>query len=122
VTDPRQAFGRWGEDLAAHYLQRRGYEILARNVRTEYGEIDLIARERDMLVFVEVKARRTQAFGWPEAAVGTGKQSRLLTACRAYLQAHPDPLAESRIDVIAILQRRPGAKPELVHFEDAIHA
>ncbi len=121
MTDPRQVFGRWAEGLAARYLERRGYEILARNVRTAYGEIDLVAREADEIVFVEVKARRTEAFGWPEAAVGAGKRARLMAACRAYLQSHPEPVGGSRIDVIAIVQSRPGADPGLVHFEDAIH-
>lgn len=114
----KQALGRWGEDAAARYLQERGYEIVARNTRTEFGELDLIARKDGQLVFVEVKARSSGRFGPPEAAVTAAKQEHLIAAAESYLQAHP---AETnwRIDVIAI-QRRPHAEPEIVHFEHAV--
>ena len=126
----RQAFGRWGEDLAARYLMRKGYTILARNVRTSYGEIDLIARQECnsgegeppafITVFVEVKTRSTASFGLPEESVDRRKQTHLLSAAQAYLQNHPDLDGDWRVDVIAIQRRRPGEAASLKHFEDAL--
>ena len=121
-----QSVGRWGEELAAGYLRQRGYLILERNARTPYGEIDLVA-SRDELggsctVFVEVKTRRTGAFGLPEEALTARKRAHLLAAARAYLQAHPDLSDAWRIDVIAIRQMRIDETPEILHFENAISA
>lgn len=118
MATQKQALGRWGEDAAARYLQERGYEIVARNVRTAYGELDLLARKAGELVFVEVKARSSSRFGPPEAAVTVAKQEHLVAAAESYLQAHSIK-SNWRIDVIAI-KRRPGAEPELVHFENAV--
>jgi putative endonuclease len=116
----KQALGRWGEAQAAEYLGQRGYLVLERNARTAYGEIDLIARQGTVLVFVEVKTRSTSAFGLPEASVTPRKQAHLLAAAQAYLQAHPDLEGDWRVDVIAI-QRRPSSQaPEIAHFENAL--
>lgn len=120
MTTARQRLGKHGEDLAARYLQAQGYLILARNVRTPYGELDLVARQGEVVVFVEVKTRRNDAFGMPEDAVGFRKQARLLASAQAYLQAHPDLPGHWRVDVIAI-RLRPGHSPEVRHFENAIH-
>jgi putative endonuclease len=114
----RQRIGRWGETVASYFLEQRGYRVLARNVRTGCGEIDLIARhESEMLVFVEVKTRTNENFGLPEEAVDARKLEHVFRAAEAYLQAHAE-LAEQewRIDVIAI-QGKPGEKAENVHIE-----
>lgn len=119
----KQRIGRWGETVAAYYLEQRGYHVLAHNVRTGRGEIDLVARQEaaslrgDMLVFVEVKTRTNEQFGLPEEAVDERKLEHLFRAAEAYLQEHPE-LAEQewRIDAIAI-QGRPGEKTEDVHIE-----
>ena len=76
MVHQRRRFGNWGEDAAVRYLKTRGYEILDRNYRSSWGEIDIIARQRDVLAFVEVKTRHSLKFGRPAAAV-TGKQIRL---------------------------------------------
>ena len=65
----KQELGCWGEEQATQYLQQNGYEIIARNVRTPYGEIDVVARKDERMVFVEVKTRSTASFGFPEEAV-----------------------------------------------------
>jgi putative endonuclease len=119
----KQRIGRWGETVAAYYLEQRGYRVLARNVRTGRGEIDLVARQEDarhpgdVLVFVEVKTRTNEQFGLPEEAVDGRKLEHVFRAAEAYLQEHPE-LAEQewRIDAIAI-QGRPGEKTEDVHIE-----
>ncbi len=121
MTTRRQAVGRWGENLAQAFLQERGYTILERNVRTPYGELDLVVRSGSTLAFVEVKARLSPAYGEPEAAVTAAKQAHLLQAAQAYLQLHPELEAlDWRIDVIAIRRDRTGGKPEVVWFENAI--
>jgi putative endonuclease len=119
MTARNRALGQWGETLAADYLARQGYAVLDRNVRTPYGEIDLLARKEDTLVFVEVKTRSGDAYGNPEASITPAKRQHLIAAAQAYLQAHPEIDLPWRIDVIAIRKRR-TATPEIVHFEDAI--
>jgi putative endonuclease len=119
MGNQKQKLGRWGEDAAALYLTERGYTIVARNVRTEYGEIDLIAKQGEQLVFVEVKARRGQQFGEPEEAVTLAKQEHLANAAESYLQANPHS-GDWRVDVIAINRRR-GSELEIVHFENALN-
>lgn len=122
----RQRIGRWGEATAAEYLSKRGYDILGRNARTRYGEIDLLARAPEgMLVFVEVKTRTSRSFGYPEEAVDARKLGHLVSSAEAYLLEHPEMEAGPdgagwRIDVIAI-EGRPGEEPDRVgieHFEN----
>jgi putative endonuclease len=115
----KQRLGRWGEDAAARYLTERGYKVIARNVRTEFGEIDLIAKQGDQLVFVEVKARSGSQFGQPEEAVTQTKQEHLVNAAESYLQTNPHA-EDWRVDVLAI-RRNASGKLEIVHFENAIN-
>ncbi len=115
----RQRLGRWGEDLAARHLQAQGYTILARNVRTPYGELDLVALQDAVVVFVEVKTRTGDAFGLPEQAVDARKQAHLYAAALTYLAQHPDLPEDWRVDVIAI-RRFPDQPPEVVHFENVL--
>lgn len=119
MKTPRQALGRWGETLAADFLVQKGYSILERNVRTPYGELDLVARQGKVLVFVEVKTRSSRAFGLPEEAVTSRKQAHLLAAAQHYLQDHPALEGDWRVDVIAI-ERCFGQSPAIVHFENAL--
>jgi putative endonuclease len=121
MTESRQRLGRWGETLACRYLAERGYTIVARNVRTPYGEIDIIASQPDgSLVFVEVKTRRSAVFGPPEVSVTTAKKAHLLASIQSYLVDHPDFMGEYRLDVIAIQSGTDNQPPEIVHFENAI--
>ena len=120
MSTTRQALGQWGETLAADFLARKGYEILARNVRTFYGEIDLVARFKERLVFVEVKTRSTDTYGLPEASVTPIKREHLIASAQAYLQTFSDPDTKWRIDVIAIRKLKSAKHPEIVHFENAI--
>jgi putative endonuclease len=128
----RQALGRWGERLAAEYLEKRGYTVLGQNARTSYGEIDLVARQSfdldgssdehpaSMIVFVEVKTRSSKLYGMPEDSITAKKQTRMLESAQAYLQAHPELEGDWRIDVIAIQRFRSGEKPQITHFENVI--
>ena len=120
VTPYRQRVGRWGEKTAEDYLAAKGWHILERNIRSQYGEIDLLAQDGDMLVFVEVKTRTSSTFGLPEAGVTKTKQQHMLAAAQHYLQNHPDMNLDWRIDVIAILRSSPGKPVEISHFENAL--
>lgn len=103
MTRNRLTLGRQGEDAAAHYLKRKGMTILARNLRTPVGEIDLVARHRRFLVFVEVKTRRGSLFGSPFEAVGPRKQGQIIRAAKWYLNAIPQQKLQPRFDVVAIM-------------------
>lgn len=91
-----------GESLAAKHLKARGYRILAQNYRARRGEIDLIARDGEFIVFVEVKTRRSLKFGLPQAAVTLQKQRQISKVALAYLQSRNLLDAPCRFDVIAI--------------------
>jgi putative endonuclease len=122
MTNSRQTLGRWGEDLAAKYLAGRGYTIVERNLRTAYGEIDIIARQAEVTVFVEVKTRTSTAYGYPEESITAKKRAHLIASVPAYLQTCPNPETEWRIDVIAIRRQHPSRPPQITHFQNAIGA
>ena len=115
----RQSLGRWGENLAAEFLSKKGYTILERNTRTPYGELDLIAQQAEGLVFVEVKTRSSTSLGPPEVSVSPAKQSHLRSAAQAYLQTHPESNVDWRIDLVAILKIS-GQDVQIEHFENII--
>lgn len=112
------ALGRSGEDLACRYLAGKGFEILERGYRLFRGEIDIVALDRDRLVFVEVKARADESHGRPEEAVTPGKQRQIRRIAQGYLVQHPRPDVDVRFDVVAILFRGPDDY-RLEHFIDA---
>jgi len=126
LSQDRQKLGRWGENHAAEYLIELGYKVIEKNVRTPYGEIDLIAQKvskvsKDEIttVFVEVKTRSSQTFGYPEEAITPRKRENLLSAVEHYLQENPDLTGYWRIDVIAI-EQYPDHSPIINHFENAV--
>ena len=91
--------GRWGEETAAAYLRRRHYTIVAANYRCRLGEIDLIAENRDYLVFVEVKLRKSAAFAEALEFVDRHKQERIRRTAELYLCEHPEQTKQPRFDV-----------------------
>ena len=111
----RRALGAWGEAAAADFLIAAGLRIEARNVRTRYGEIDLVARDGPTLVFVEVKLRRRGDFGSPALAVGWRKRQRLSRLALAYAGDRPCAM---RFDIVAITLPRDGP-PLIEHLPDA---
>ena len=111
-----QRIGKWGEQAAADYLSAKGYEVIARNVRTPYGEIDLIAQKDNTTIFVEVKARTSKSLGPPEIAVTPRKQEHMLACAEHYAQQNE--IDHWQIDVIAV--ERVNSKAEITHFESAI--
>ena len=104
----RQGLGRHGEDLAVRYLEGRGVEIVGRNVRTPEGELDIVARDGDELVFVEVKTRRGDQATAPDTAVTAAKLARLEQLAEAYVAEHGPAGCPWRVDVIAVVVGRDG--------------
>ena len=121
MTHARQSLGRYGEDLACGELRRRGYAILARRFRTRFGEIDIIAREGTTLVFVEVKTRRSAAFGGPMAAVNAAKQRRLVNMARSYLLGLGGGAPPCWFDVVGVTVGA-GRPPVVEVVSDAFRA
>ena len=95
ILDPRRLFGQEGEATAERYLRRKGYRIIAKNLRSSLGELDLIAEDGSVLVFVEVKARRTQDFGGAVHAVHRQKQEKLIRLAAQFL----DTSSKSRLSL-----------------------
>jgi len=112
------SLARQGEKLAARYLRKRGCRILERNVRFGRYEIDLIARHRDTVIFVEVKTRRHDALVPPEQSVNAAKQRHIRAAAHQYIANRENVVSYYRFDVIAIRIPERG-KPVIEHFEDA---
>ena len=111
-----QRVGSWGETAAADYLSERGYVIISRNVRTPYGEIDLVANKDGFTIFVEVKARTSKSLGPPEIAVTPRKRAHMLACAEHYAQQNG--IDHWQIDVIAIVMT--NRMPDITHFENAI--
>ena len=113
-----QALGLRGEEIACAYLEKKKYTIVTRRFRMFRGEIDIVARDGDTLVFVEVKARADESFGRPEESVTPGKQRQIRRIARGYLVENPLGDAACRFDVISILFGD-GNDYRLEHFVDA---
>ena len=116
----RQTLGRRGEDIAAGYLQRQGHTILARNWRCPAGEIDIVAREAEELVFVEVRARRGEKYGTAEESITARKQAKLVEVAQTYVLTMELEDVAWRIDVVAIEVGARGQALRLNHIRSAV--
>ncbi len=115
----RRAVGQRGEDLAADYLEKNGYRVLERNVRSRYGEIDIVAEHQGCVVFVEVRTVRSRGI-MPEESIGRGKQRRIGALALAYLQRAQRTDADWRTDVLAIELEQDGRARRIEHIKDAV--
>ena len=102
------SLGQKGEDAAAVYLQKKGYKVLTRNYRQRFGEIDIVARDGEVLVFVEVKTRRSQRYGTPFEAVDRRKQRQLSKIALHYISHHKLYDQSARFDIVAVTWRENG--------------
>ena len=109
--------GKWGEEKAEEYLTRKGCEILARNARTPYGEIDIIAKQSDTTIFVEVKTRTSNSMGLPEDSITARKREHMIACAEHY--AAENEIDHWQIDVISV-EGKPGSTPMITYFENAI--
>lgn len=114
--DPRRRFGNVGEELAATFLESQGMNILASQYKKHFGEIDLIAQDGDEVVFVEVKARTTSMFGYPEDSVTPKKIGHILRVAQSYLQEKQQTESPWRIDVLAIEYHQDP--PKIIHLKN----
>ncbi len=112
--------GAWGEALAAEFLRKKKFSLVAANYRSRFGEIDLIVKDRKFLVFVEVKTRRAATFAQAREFVDWRKQDKLRMTASCYLSENPTSL-QPRFDVVEIYapQGERTEKPEIIHLEDA---
>ena len=116
----KKLIGRRGELLAAEYLKKKRYRIVGMNYACRLGELDLIAENRDYVVFVEVKTRKDAAFSQAREAVTPAKQRRLVAAAQLWLQQNPTE-KQPRFDVLEVYTGA-GPEPRIVHIENAFGA
>jgi putative endonuclease len=122
MRDARKRLGRAGEAIAADYLRRRGYAILEMNYRCPVGEVDIVARDGEWLAFVEVRTRRSRAFGTPEESITPAKQQKLIELAQTYLQEHDLSDVPWRIDVVAVEMDRRGKLQRINLIKNAVVA
>lgn len=112
--------GKIGEKIAAQKLSQQGYEIVGKNFRTRYGEIDLIAREGGIYVFVEVKARKSLTYGLPQEAVDFRKQNKIIRSALQYIKENRLGEISWRVDVVSILLNRDGSVKKFDLIKNAV--
>ena len=117
MTLYKKEIGAWGENVAAEWLSEHGYQVIARNIRTPYGEIDIIARQSDVTIFVEVKTLTSSKEFFPEKNITLKKQQHLLNSAQYYTAEHE--IDHFPIDAIAV-EGKPGIKPIVTHFENVV--
>jgi putative endonuclease len=116
---PKKSLGRRGEDAATRFLKRLGYRILARGVDSRLGELDIIAVDGRVIVFVEVKTRTTTGAGHPADAIDATKQRRMTQAALAYLKSHGLLHHAARFDVVAVTWPENARRPTIEHLKNA---
>ena len=116
----RIALGRKGESTAISFLEKQGHTILERNYRTPYGEIDIISKSAESIIFVEVKTRASGTLGPPEISITRRKAEHMRSAAEYYIQQHPELNNDWRVDVIAIEMLTGDRPPRIEHFENVI--
>ncbi|MBI4432903.1 MAG: YraN family protein [Candidatus Omnitrophica bacterium] len=103
MQNASQALGTIGEELAAQYLSRRGYKILLKNYECDLGEIDLVAKEKGALIFIEVKTRRSDFMGMPAESVTFHKRAQIVKCAQYYMKRYGIKDIPCRFDVVSIL-------------------
>ena len=117
TMNPDAALGRRGEDIAHRYLQKSGMTVVGRNYRPgQDSEVDIIARQRDTLIFVEVKSRASAEYGNPDRAIDQEKQKHIVRAARAYVRRAGINWDQVRFDVVSVIFSEP---PTILHQRDA---
>ena len=113
-----RARGKWGEALAAEFLNKKGYKTVASGWRSRFGEIDIIVKNREYIVFVEVKLRKNAVFAQAREYVGYTKQMKITKTAQLWLSSHKTRL-QPRFDVIEVYAKDEHAEPEIIHIENA---
>jgi putative endonuclease len=118
VSGNNQKLGKWGEQLAIRWLSDHGLKLLQQGVRTPHGEIDIIMSEDDQIVFVEVKTRRNENFGYPESALTKMKFQHITSSAEYFFQQNPELDDNWRIDVVAIIGSQTMKYPNIQWFKN----
>ena len=120
MSTSRKRTGDAGERTAVEFLINRGYTILGNNYHCQYGEVDIIAEHEGCLVFVEVRTKKSLAFGTPEESITQAKKAKLILTSQTYMQEHDDLPDNWRIDVVAIEMDKEGNVLRIEQIESAI--
>lgn len=113
-----QEVGKWGEKIALDYLQNKRYTLIDRNVRNEIGEIDLIMKLDEIIIFIEVKTRTNLNYGFPEEAISAGKYQRMFDSASLYLAVNfPAWEGDWHLELISIVGEFKSNYPEIVHLD-----
>ena len=116
----RRDTGILGEKLARDFLEQRNYQILQTNYRCPEGEIDIVAKQKDSLVFIEVRTKKSLEFGSPEESITPAKMEKLRTVAAQYRQTHDNLPASWRIDVVAIVLAKNNKASRIEVIENAV--
>jgi len=116
-VDARQR-GKWGEEIARDYLVKKGYSVVETGYRSRFGEVDIIVKDSEFVVFVEVKLRKNSNFAHAREYVGKDKQRKITATANLWLMSHKTGL-QPRFDVIEIYARDERAVQEIIHIENA---
>ena len=114
-----QTLGILGEELACHYLVSRGYKILLKNYECALGEIDIVAKEKGALIFIEVKTRSSLAIGDPLEAVTFQKRKQIIKTAQYYLKRYGVRDVSCRFDVVSVILEKVGAAPIITVIQNA---
>ena len=120
MAHARSQLGTRGEAAARQYLEAKGYQVVEMNYRCRWGEIDIIARHEDTLVFVEVRSRRYLTYGTPQESLSRKKMERLIATAETYRQSCCGLPEQWRIDLAAVRVGRRGQVAEITHLENAV--
>ena len=114
MPNRRQQFGKKSESLAVSYLKKQGYKIIEQNYRTKLGEIDIIAKEKGTIAFIEVKSRKSNKFGNPKWAITARKQRKISMVALQYLKTTMQSHAKARFDVVSIVSSHEHPSIEII--------
>ena len=120
MSTGRVKVGRLGEKLAGRFLRELGYQILTTNYRCRQGEVDIVARDGEEVVFVEVRTRRSQGFGTPQESLTRPKMRRLVATCQDYLQGYGGADTNWRIDLVSIRLNHGNRLEDIDHLRHAV--
>jgi putative endonuclease len=124
LTD-KQIIGNYGENIAREHLKQKGYQIIDRNYRCSFGEIDIIMRDNKQIVFVEVKTRNEKwlEYGLPEQAVNNKKKKRIMRLAKYYLNRHRELVNNDyRFDIVSVIVNQQGNAVSVTHISDAFYS
>jgi putative endonuclease len=120
MSTGRVRVGKLGEELAGRFLRERGYQILTTNYRCRQGEVDIVAKDGEEVVFVEVRTRRSQSFGTPQESLTRPKVRRLVATCQDYLQGYGGGETNWRIDLVSVRLDQGNRLEDIDHLRHAV--